>query len=110
MESSLDAGTDFTGKNPGTVPRVFFKNQDTIMSMQKHRGSLVWLIAWLSLGNAVWLASPRSAQNHAKANATSLSAISDKKPNQEDRLSSSSKRLKSIERVEVGQRCYRDKP
>jgi len=74
------------------------------MSMQKHRGSLVWLIAWLSLGSAVWLASPRSAQNHAKANAPSLSAISDKKPNQEDRLSSSSKRLKSIERVEVGQR------
>ena len=74
------------------------------MSMQKHRGSLVWLIAWLSLGSAVWLASPRSAQNHAKANATSLSAISDKKPSQEDRLSSSGKRLKSIERVEVGQR------
>ena len=74
------------------------------MSMQKHRGSLVWLIAWLSLGSAVWLASPRSAQNHAKANATGLSAISDKKPNQEDRLSSSGKRLKSIERVEVGQR------
>jgi hypothetical protein len=72
--------------------------------MQKHRGSLVWLIAWLSLGSAVWLASPRSAQNHAKANATSLSAISDKKPSQEDRLSSSGKRLKSIERVEVGQR------
>jgi hypothetical protein len=72
--------------------------------MQKHRGSLVWLIAWLSLGSAVWLASPRSAQNHAKANATGLSAISDKKPNQEDRLSSSGKRLKSIERVEVGQR------
>lgn len=74
------------------------------MSMQKHRGSLVWLIAWLSLGSAVWLASPRSAQNHAKANATSLSATSDKKPSQEDRLSSSGKRLKSIERVEVGQR------
>jgi hypothetical protein len=74
------------------------------MSMQKHPGSLVWLIAWLSLGSAVWLASPRSAQNHAKANAASLSAISDKKPNQEDRLSSSGKRLKSIERVEVGQR------
>jgi hypothetical protein len=72
--------------------------------MQKHRGSLVWLIAWLSLGSAVWLASPRSAQNHAKANAASLSAISDKKPNQEERLSSSGKRLKSIERVEVGQR------
>jgi len=95
---------DIDGKNSGTVPRVFFKNQDAIMPMQKHRGSLVWLIAWLSLGSAVWLASPRSAQNHAKANATSLSAISDKKPNQEDRLSSSSKRLKSIERVEVGQR------
>jgi hypothetical protein len=74
------------------------------MSMQKHRGSLVWLIAWLSLGSAVWLASPRSAQNHAKANATSLSAISGKKPSQEDRLSSSGNRLKSIERVEVGQR------
>ena len=74
------------------------------MSMLKHRGSLVWLIAWLSLGSAVWLASPRNAQNHAKANATSLSAISDKKPSQEDRLSSSGKRLKSIERVEVGQR------
>jgi hypothetical protein len=72
--------------------------------MQKHRGSLVWLIAWLSLGSAVWLASPRSAQNHAKANATSLSAISGKKPSQEDRLSSSGNRLKSIERVEVGQR------
>jgi hypothetical protein len=72
--------------------------------MQKHRGSLVWVIAWLSLGSAVWLASPRSAQNHANANAASLSAISDKKPNQEDRLSSSGKRLKSIERVEVGQR------
>jgi hypothetical protein len=39
-----------------------------------------------------------------RVNATSLSAISDKKPSQEDRLSSSSKRLKSIERVEVGQR------
>ena len=74
------------------------------MSMQKHRGSLVWLIAWLSLGSAVWLASPRSAQNHAKANAPSLSAISDKKLSQDDRLSSSGKRLKSIERVEVGQR------
>jgi hypothetical protein len=74
------------------------------MSMQKHRGSLVWLIAWLSLGSAVWLASPRSAQNHAKANAASLSAIGDKKPSQEERLSSSGKRLKSIERVEVGQR------
>ncbi len=74
------------------------------MSMQKHRGSLVWLIAWLSLGSAVWLASPRSAQNHAKANAPSLSAISGKKLSQDDRLSSSGKRLKSIERVEVGQR------
>jgi hypothetical protein len=95
---------DIDGKNSGTVPRVFFKNQDAIMPMQKHRGSLVWLIAWLSLGSAVWLASPRSAQNHAKANAASLSAISDKKPNQEERLSSSGKRLKSIERVEVGQR------
>jgi hypothetical protein len=39
-----------------------------------------------------------------RVNATSLSAISDKKPSQEDRLSSSGKRLKSIERVEVGQR------
>ena len=74
------------------------------MSMQKHRGSLVWLIAWLSLGSAVWLASPRSAQNHAKANAPSLSAISGKKLSQDDRLSSSGNRLKSIERVEVGQR------
>jgi hypothetical protein len=74
------------------------------MSMQKHRGSLVWLIAWLSLGSAVWLASPRSAQNNAKANAPSLSAISGKKLSQDDRLSSSGKRLKSIERVEVGQR------
>jgi hypothetical protein len=72
--------------------------------MQKHRGSLVWLIAWLSLGSAVWLASPRSAQNHAKANAPSLSAISGKKLSQDDRLSSSGNRLKSIERVEVGQR------
>ncbi len=74
------------------------------MSMQKHRGSLVWLIAWLSLGSAVWLASPRSAQNHAKANAPSLSAISGKKLSQDDRLSSSGNRLKSIEQVEVGQR------
>ena len=74
------------------------------MSMQKHRGSLVWLIAWLSLGSAVWLASPRSAQNHAKANAPSLSAIGGKKLSQDDRLSSSGNRLKSIERVEVGQR------
>ena len=74
------------------------------MSMQKHHGSLVWLIAWLSLGSAVWLASPRSAQNHAKANAPSLSAIGGKKLIQDDRLSSSGKRLKSIERVEVGQR------
>jgi hypothetical protein len=72
--------------------------------MQKHHGSLVWLIAWLSLGSAVWLASPRSAQNHAKANAPSLSAISGKKLSQDDRLSSSGNRLKSIERVEVGQR------
>ena len=74
------------------------------MSMQKHRGSLVWLIAWLSLGSAVWLASPRNAQNHAKANAPSLSAIGGKKLSQDDRLSSSGNRLKSIERVEVGQR------
>ena len=74
------------------------------MSMQKHRGSLVWLIAWLSLGSAVWLASPRNAQNNAKANAPSLSAISGKKLSQDDRLSSSGDRLKSIERVEVGQR------
>jgi hypothetical protein len=106
-KSNAPAGADCDGLKRSGKWRTHRKKQleaDTIMSMQKHRGSLVWLIAWLSLGSAVWLASPRSAQNHAKANATSLSAISDKKPNQENRLSSSGKRLKSIERVEVGQR------
>jgi hypothetical protein len=106
-KSNAPARADCDGLKRSGKWRTHRKKQleaDTIMSMQKHRGSLVWLIAWLSLGSAVWLASPRSAQNHAKANATSLSAISDKKPNQEDRLSSSGKRLKSIERVEVGQR------